>query len=67
MDDAVTTLVEMERAAIIAALRHTRGNMDGAAWLLGIGRSTLYRKVRSYEIVPSEYMVLAAKAGQGTN
>lgn len=56
------SLIEVERDAIVAALRYTRGNRDGAAWILGIGRSTLYRKMRSLEIEPPEYMALAVGA-----
>lgn len=63
MADEIRSLVEVERAAIVAALRRTRGNMDGAAYFLGIGRSTLYRKVRSYEIEPWEYMAAVKGAG----
>ncbi|HET7583720.1 MAG TPA: sigma-54 dependent transcriptional regulator [Gemmatimonadaceae bacterium] len=44
------TMAEIERAAIEAALRETRGNRRRAADLLGIGERTLYRKLREYEI-----------------
>lgn len=54
------SLVECVREAIVEAMRATRGNKDGAAYILGIGRATLYRKLKSFEIEPSEYM--AAKA-----
>jgi DNA-binding NtrC family response regulator len=45
-----TTMAEIERAAIEAALRETRGNRRKAAELLAIGERTLYRKLREYEI-----------------
>jgi DNA-binding NtrC family response regulator len=45
------TMAEIERAAIEAALRETRGNRRKAAELLGIGERTLYRKLREYQLV----------------
>jgi len=45
------TMAEIERAAIEAALRDTRGNRRKAAELLGIGERTLYRKLREYQLV----------------
>jgi len=47
------TMAEIERAAIEAALRETRGNRRRAAEMLGIGERTLYRKLREYEIPES--------------
>jgi DNA-binding NtrC family response regulator len=44
------TMAEIERAAIEAALRETRGNRRRAADLLGIGERTLYRKLREYNL-----------------
>jgi transcriptional regulator of acetoin/glycerol metabolism len=38
-----------ERAAILAALRRNGGNKARAAAALGIGRATLYRKLRGYQ------------------
>ena len=43
------TMAAIERAAIEAALKETRGNRRKAAELLGIGERTLYRKLREYE------------------
>ena len=40
------TLAEHERRLIVEALRRTRGNQKRAAEDLGIGRNTLWRKVR---------------------
>jgi DNA-binding NtrC family response regulator len=42
---------DVERAAIEAALRETRGNRRKAAELLGIGERTLYRKLKEYALV----------------
>ncbi len=47
----VVPLTEMERAAIVNALEYTRGDRMMAAHLLGIGRTTLYRKLKEYNIV----------------
>ena len=44
------TLQELEREAIIAAIRRTQGNIKEAAAALGIDRSTLYDKIKRYEI-----------------
>lgn len=45
VDDAL--LAVMETRLISATLDHTRGNIAAAARKMGIGRSTLYRKLRS--------------------
>jgi DNA-binding NtrC family response regulator len=44
------TLQELEREYITATLRRTEGNVKAAAEALGIDRSTLYEKVKRYEI-----------------
>ncbi|MGH7521842.1 MAG: helix-turn-helix domain-containing protein, partial [Gemmatimonadales bacterium] len=44
------TMSDVERAAIDAALRDTRGNRRKAAETLGIGERTLYRKLKEYAI-----------------
>ncbi len=44
------TLEDMEREAVIEALRSTNGNRRLAAERLGIGERTLYRKLRQYDI-----------------
>ncbi len=43
------TMADIERVAILAALRDSDGNRRKAAELLGIGERTLYRKLREYE------------------
>jgi DNA-binding NtrC family response regulator len=43
-------LVDLERDAIEAALRHVSGNRRRAAELLGIGERTLYDKLKRYGI-----------------
>jgi DNA-binding NtrC family response regulator len=44
------TMEELERRAIIATLERTAGNIKEAAAMLGIDRSTLYDKLKRYEI-----------------
>ncbi len=46
----VLRLDEVERKAIANALRHTEGDRSRAAELLGIGRTTLYRKIKEYNL-----------------
>ena len=43
-------LAQIEREAIIQALRHTEGNREATARLLNIGPATLYRKFKEYQI-----------------
>jgi DNA-binding NtrC family response regulator len=44
------TLAEIEREAIVQALRHSSGNRQAAARALDIGVATLYRKLKDYHI-----------------
>ena len=44
----VMRLIDMEKNAIIQALEYTKGDRMMAAQLLGIGRTTLYRKLKEY-------------------
>src|SRR6185369_14386509 len=41
-------LADLEKEAILAAVRHTHGDRLQAAKLLGIGKTTLYRKLKEY-------------------
>jgi two-component system response regulator HydG len=47
--DELVPLEDMERRAIFRALRETSGDKLAAARLLGIGKTTLYRKLKQYE------------------
>jgi two-component system response regulator HydG len=47
---AVTTLADLERQAILGAIRTLHGDKLQAARLLGIGKTTLYRKLKEYGI-----------------
>lgn len=46
----LTTMETAERDSIIDALRRSGGNRSQAASALGIGRTTLYRKMRTYRL-----------------
>jgi transcriptional regulator with PAS, ATPase and Fis domain len=47
---SLRSLKEQEREAIIEALHFTNNDRSAAADLLGIGRTTLYRKLRLYKL-----------------
>lgn len=49
----VATINEIESMAIENAIFEFKGNLTEAAKALGIGRATLYRKVKQYGIDPS--------------
>jgi DNA-binding NtrC family response regulator len=44
----VRSLADLERQAIELALQRARGNRSLVAQQLGIGRTTLYRKLKEY-------------------
>jgi two-component system response regulator HydG len=46
----VTALADMEKHAILSAIRILNGDKLQAARLLGIGKTTLYRKLKEYGI-----------------
>lgn len=46
----IKPLPETEKRAILEALEYTRGDRAEAARLLGIGRTTLYRRLKEYQI-----------------
>ena len=47
---AVVPMHQLERRAIEHALAQTKGDRTTAAHLLGIGRTTLYRKLKEYQL-----------------
>lgn len=49
----VRTINELESIAIENAIHEFNGNLTEAAKALGIGRATLYRKVKQYNIDPA--------------
>jgi two-component system response regulator HydG len=48
-NDVLLPLDELERRAIMRALRESGGDKLAAARLLGIGKTTLYRKLKQYD------------------
>ncbi len=50
----VQKMDELEAKAIESAINQFKGNLTEAAKALGIGRATLYRKVKQYHIDPSQ-------------
>ncbi|MBN2138692.1 MAG: sigma 54-interacting transcriptional regulator [Sedimentisphaerales bacterium] len=49
------TLKQVEVMLIIEALRRSKGNQTAASHELGINKSTLYRKLKAYNIKPEAY------------
>jgi len=50
----VQKMEDLEAKAIETAINQYKGNLTEAAKALGIGRATLYRKVKQYHIDPSQ-------------
>jgi len=50
IEQSFPTLEEMERQYIMRVLERTEGNRSDAATILGIDRSTLYRKCKTYDL-----------------
>ncbi len=48
--DEMVPLKELERRAVVRALREAGGDKVAAARLLGIGKTTLYRKIKEYQL-----------------
>jgi DNA-binding NtrC family response regulator len=53
-DAKVQKMEDLEAKAIESAIHQYKGNLTEAAKALGIGRATLYRKVKQYHIDPSQ-------------
>jgi DNA-binding NtrC family response regulator len=51
--DELLPLEELERRAIMSTLRQIGGDKQAAAKLLGIGKTTLYRKLKQYQFQQS--------------
>jgi DNA-binding NtrC family response regulator len=52
--DEILPLEELERRAILRTLRETGGDKLAAARVLGIGKTTLYRKLKQYNMQHAE-------------
>lgn len=50
MEESVVPMAAMERQAILTALKQTNNDKIRAAKLLGIGKTTLYRKLKEYDL-----------------
>jgi DNA-binding NtrC family response regulator len=50
LEKEVYELADVERIVIASALQKTRWNKQETAKLLGIGRTTLYEKIRKYKL-----------------
>lgn len=53
LEPRVQKMEDIEARAIEEAINQYKGNLTEAAKALGIGRATLYRKVKQYQIDPS--------------
>jgi len=51
----LTTMEQAELDAIMSAIKRSEGNKVVAARILGISRSTLYRKMHTYKLDPDKY------------
>ena len=49
-DGGIVSIAEMEKKAILGTIRQLKGDKLMAAKLLGIGKTTLYRKLKEYGI-----------------
>jgi DNA-binding NtrC family response regulator len=52
--DELLPMEELERRAILRTLRETGGDKLAAARMLGIGKTTLYRKLKQYQVAQAE-------------
>jgi transcriptional regulator of acetoin/glycerol metabolism len=55
--EPVRSLAEAEKQTILTALHAARGNLGQTAQLLGIGRTTLWRKIKEFGIAEDEVVV----------
>lgn len=53
--NAVASLREVERETIMNTAQLCQGNVTSMAEVLGIGRTTLWRRLKAFEIDPAEY------------
>jgi len=53
--EPVRSLLEAEKDAIVRAGRATNGNLSQAAHILGIGRTTLWRKMKELGLTSKDF------------
>lgn len=53
--EPVRSLAEAEKSAILSAFRAARGNVTQTANLLGIGRTTLWRKMKEFNLTMDDF------------
>jgi hypothetical protein len=58
-DDNLPSLAEMERTLIQAALDRSGGDRQKAARMLGIGKTTIYRKLKEYGTAAMNWAILS--------
>jgi len=54
LSDEILPLEELERRAILRTLHETKGDKAAASRMLGIGKTTLYRKLKQYRLDPPD-------------
>jgi hypothetical protein len=60
--DNLPSLAEMERTLIQAALDRSRGDRQKAAHMLGIGKTTIYRKLKEYGMAAMKRAILSTQS-----
>src|SRR5258707_2534424 len=53
--EPVRSLSEAEESTILAAVQASHGNLTHTAQLLGIGRTTLWRKMKWFGMTPGDF------------
>jgi transcriptional regulator of acetoin/glycerol metabolism len=51
---SIVSMADMEKQAILGTIRQLKGDKLMAAKLLGIGKTTLYRKLKEYGLAEAE-------------
>jgi len=62
--NGILPLAEVEKRHILHALEYTKGDVPTAAQMLGIGKTTLYRKIKQYNTPPSRFSWKSGENGQ---
>jgi PAS domain S-box-containing protein len=58
IEEPLLTLEELEARAIKKTLKEMKGNIAATSKILGIGRSTLYRKMDKYKISEGDFKII---------